>query len=81
MVTIPHAQGMAFRDWAPHADRVLVTRSFYNWDESTQLTKYENGIWYIDLPSAKIGDDYRYLIFNGEEELSRIDVAAAGTAK
>ena len=37
------------------------------------MEKEENGDWYIDVPEAKIGDEYRYLIRNGEQELSRID--------
>lgn len=73
MGAIPHEQGVAFRVWAPHAQRVCVSGSFNNWDESTPLVQGDNGTWYADVPSAKIGDEYRYLIFNGDQKLSKID--------
>ena len=73
MGAIPHDRGVAFRVWAPHAQRVCVTGSFNNWDESTPLVQGDNGTWYVDVPNAKIGDEYRYLIFNGDQKLSKID--------
>jgi 1,4-alpha-glucan branching enzyme len=73
MGALPHDKGVAFRVWAPHAQRVCVTGSFNNWDESTPLVAGDNGTWYVDVPTAKIGDEYRYLIFNGEQKLSKID--------
>ncbi|MGE3819411.1 MAG: alpha-amylase family glycosyl hydrolase, partial [Isosphaeraceae bacterium] len=74
MGAIPHERGVAFRVWAPHADRCFVTGSFNQWSpDADPMTSDGNGYWYADLKHAKIGDEYRYLIHNGEKELSRID--------
>jgi 1,4-alpha-glucan branching enzyme len=34
MGSILHAQGVAFRVWAPHAQHVSVIGSFNNWDDT-----------------------------------------------
>ena len=34
MGAIPHAGGVAFRVWAPHAQRVSVIGSFNGWDSA-----------------------------------------------
>jgi 1,4-alpha-glucan branching enzyme len=74
MGAIPHHAGVAFRVWAPHAEQVRVTGSFNDWSKDADPMASEgNGYWYADLPHAGIGDEYRYLIRSGEEELSRID--------
>ncbi len=74
MGCLPHENGVAFRVWAPHAEQVCVVGDFNDWDESSDvLAAEENGHWYLDVPAAKIGDEYRYIITNGEHKLSRID--------
>ncbi len=74
MGAIPHQGGVAFRVWAPHAQRVFVTGSFNNWSKDGHpLAAENNGYWYGDVVKAKIGDEYRYLIHNGDLRLSRID--------
>jgi 1,4-alpha-glucan branching enzyme len=66
--------GVAFRVWAPHADRVYVSGTFNEWSPTAHpLGSEENGYWSADVPGAKAGDEYRYLIHNGEQELWRID--------
>jgi len=35
MGALPHAGGVAFRVWAPHAQRVSVIGSFNDWDGDT----------------------------------------------
>lgn len=63
MGAIPHAKGTAFRVWAPHAEKVYVTGTFNNWNEtSAPLVSEQNGCWSADVPEAKAGDEYRYLI-------------------
>ncbi|MBI5583773.1 MAG: alpha amylase C-terminal domain-containing protein [Deltaproteobacteria bacterium] len=70
----PGAQGVTFRVWAPHAEKVYVTGTFNNWSEaSTPLAKGENGHWSADVPEAKTGDEYRYWIHGPQGPLSRID--------
>ncbi|WP_011581746.1 MULTISPECIES: alpha-amylase family glycosyl hydrolase [Chelativorans] len=74
MGAIVHGNGVAFRVWAPHADAVSVVGTFNDWsDEAAPMTAEDGGFWYADLPSAKPGDEYRFLIRNGEKRLSRID--------
>jgi len=77
MGAIVHEGGVAFRIWAPHADRVFVTGSFNDWaDDADPMTREDGGTWYADLAHAKVGDEYRFRILNGELELSRIDPCA-----
>jgi 1,4-alpha-glucan branching enzyme len=71
---IVHEKGVAFRVWAPHAQKVYVIGNFNEWNETShQLAAEDNGYWYIDVAEAQIGDEYRYLIINGQQKLSRID--------
>jgi 1,4-alpha-glucan branching enzyme len=74
MGAIHHSKGVTFRVWAPHAEKVSVTGTFNNWDKtSTPLTREENDYWSGDVPNAKTGDEYRYLIHGPQGPLSRID--------
>ena len=74
MGAIPHDQGVAFRVWAPHATRVAVTGSFNDWAPNTDpMEREDNGYWYANVPGARIGQEYRYLIVNGEQTRSRVD--------
>jgi 1,4-alpha-glucan branching enzyme len=73
MGAIPHESGVAFRVWAPHADRVFVMGVFNDWKESHPMRRGDNGTWYANVPAAKIGDEYRYLVCRGEQKFSRID--------
>ncbi len=77
MGSMPHDQGVAFRVWAPHAQRVSVIGTFNDWDSAANPMEGEDhGCWYADIPSASIGDDYRYLLVCSDKELSRIDPCA-----
>ena len=74
MGAIVHDAGVAFRVWAPNADAVFVTGSFNDWSEdAAAMAPEEGGVWYVDVPGAKPGDEYRFLIHNGDTVLSRID--------
>ncbi len=74
MGALPHPGGVAFRVWAPHAEAVHVTGSFNDWSEDAcPLALEGNGVWAGNAPEARPGDEYRFLIANGEERLSRID--------
>lgn len=74
MGAVAHENGVAFRVWAPHADAVFVTGSFNGWsDDKVPMTAEGDGIWYADVAGAKPGDEYRFLIRNGDQVLSRID--------
>lgn len=69
----PLQKGVAFRVWAPHADRVFVIGTFNNWTETHPLHPGDDGCWHADVPEASVGDEYRYLLCTGEQRLSRID--------
>ena len=63
-----------FRVWAPNADKVAVTGSFNDWDESgIRLEQEENGYWagVSEIPTE--GDEYRYLIQNGSDTFMKND--------
>lgn len=61
--------GTTFRVWAPHAEEVSVVGSFNNWrpkaDEMT--VDKETGVWTAEVPRAKPGDEYMFMI-NGDLE-------------
>ena len=54
MGAIPYQAGVAFRVWAPHADRVFVTGAFNNWTESHPMQSGDNGTWYVEVSEAEI---------------------------
>lgn len=74
MGAIPWSGGTAFRVWAPNADQVYVAGTFNNWSKTTTpLASEGHGYWSIDVPGAKAGDEYKYVLINGSKELWRID--------
>jgi len=63
MGAIPNAKGVTFRVWAPHAEKVYVIGTFNDWSKtSTPMAREENGYWSTDVPGAKAGDEYKYMI-------------------
>ena len=74
MGAIPHAGGVAFRVWAPHAQRVSVIGSFNGWDgDKHPMQAEENGCWYADVAEARVGDQYKFLLTTAQGEFKRID--------
>ncbi len=74
MGVTPYDGGATFRVWAPHADEVYVTGTFNDWSETAHpLSQEGDGLWATDVSGAKIGDQYKYIIINGERTLRRID--------
>ena len=74
MGAIVHDAGVAFRVWAPNAEAVFVTGGFNDWSEDgAPMSREADGTWYRDVPEAKPGDEYRFLIRSGGTVLSRID--------
>ncbi|GIZ10139.1 alpha-amylase family glycosyl hydrolase [Flavobacterium sp. UMI-01] len=74
MGAIVSKKGTTFRVWAPHADKVFVTGSFNNWNDSENpLIKEDNGYWATSVKKAKEGDEYKFIIHNGEQILYRND--------
>lgn len=63
-----------FRVWAPNADKVFVIGDFNDWNEDMfQLEPEDNGYWSGVTKNAAEGDEYKYLIHNGEQILKRND--------
>jgi 1,4-alpha-glucan branching enzyme len=74
MGTIPHVGGVAFRVWAPHAQRVSIIGSFNDWDRDKHpMQAEENGYWYADVAQAQVGDEYKFLLTTEKGALNRID--------
>lgn len=69
-----HDQGVSFRVWAPHAQKVAVTGSFNAWNHTKHaMQPEEKGYWYINVSEACAGDQYRYLLTTSKGEFTRID--------
>lgn len=55
--SILHPKGVAFRLWAPHAQKVSVIGSFNNWIGNKHKMRAEkDGYWYTNIPMAQVGD-------------------------
>jgi len=74
MGAVLHAKGVAFRVWAPHAERVSVIGTFNEWNSDKHpLLAEENGCWYADVADAHAGDQYKFLLTTATGEYERID--------
>jgi 1,4-alpha-glucan branching enzyme len=77
MGAIPYDGGVLFRVWAPNASAVAVHGTFDGWaPDGEPLAAEEGGTWSADIPGAGVGDEYRFIIRNGDQILSRIDPRA-----
>src|SRR5688572_33512723 len=55
--------GVSFRVWAPHAEAVAVAGSFNGQSmDANPLAREENGTWSADVPGAKAGDEYKFVV-------------------
>jgi 1,4-alpha-glucan branching enzyme len=64
MGTIRYPGGVAFRVWAPFASSVSILGDFNQWSSTTNpFTSEGNGYWYVEVPGAKIGDHYNFMVF------------------
>jgi len=74
MGALVHSAGVAFRVWAPNASSVAVTGTFNEWSPvDHEMESEDNGYWYLDVLGAKPGDEYLFVVRNGEQEFHRID--------
>jgi 1,4-alpha-glucan branching enzyme len=74
MGPIPRPDGVAFRIWAPNAQRVAVVGTFNAWDSGRHPMEREgNGYWYAQVPEARAGHEYRYLLSTPAGDLYRTD--------
>jgi 1,4-alpha-glucan branching enzyme len=66
--------GVSFCVWAPFATQVAVTGSFNNWSE--QPMDGEDGYWSTFVPGARAGQEYKFVIRNGDKVYRRNDPRA-----
>jgi 1,4-alpha-glucan branching enzyme len=72
---VPMRSGVSFRVWAPFANAVAVIGSFSNWGE-IPLESESDGYWSALVPGARPGQEYKYVIRNGEKVVYRNDPRA-----
>lgn len=66
--------GVAFRVWAPYADKMSVVGDFNDWKaDAHPMHREDGGNWLATIKNAKPGDQYKYEITNGENTFRRID--------
>lgn len=71
---LPHAGGVTFRLWAPNATAVSVIGTFNDWNkDASPLHAEDGGNWAGDLPQAKAGDEYKFVLQTPQGELHRND--------
>jgi 1,4-alpha-glucan branching enzyme len=72
MGTILYLGGAAFRVWAPFADKVFAAGTFNHWSTTAnEFASEGNGYWSVEVPGAAVGDEYQFVIHNGEQRLWR----------
>ncbi len=64
--------GVEFRVWAPFAAKVEVTGSFNNWSRIA-MENEGGGYWAVFVKKAIAGQEYKFVITNGEKELVKND--------
>ncbi len=67
-----HNSGVSFRVWAPFANSVAVTGDFNNWNV-TPLNSEGDGYWFVLIKEAEGGQEYKYVITNGDKTLVKND--------
>ncbi len=72
---IAHSDGVDFRVWAPFADTVSVAGSFNNWNPTALLSE-DDGYWFAFVAKAVAGQEYKFVIHNGEREIHKNDPRA-----
>ncbi len=73
------ASGVTFRVWAPNAAGVAVAGTFNGFAEDVSpLAREADGCWSADVPGAKVGDEYEFVVrTQAGETLKRRDPYAA----
>ncbi len=68
--TVDDVPGVNFAVWAPNARSVQVVGDFNGWDgrKHTARVAEHLGIWELFIPSAKVGDKYKFRILTIDGE-------------
>jgi 1,4-alpha-glucan branching enzyme len=72
---IVHKHGVGFRVWAPFANTIALTGSFNDWSR-TPLESEGDGYWYVQIQNAEVGQEYKYIINSGKDDLYHNDPRA-----
>ncbi|HZS35796.1 MAG TPA: alpha-amylase family glycosyl hydrolase [Polyangia bacterium] len=73
----PHAGGVTFRVWAPHADAVFVAGDFNGWSATANpMAGDAHGVFSADVPGASVGQAYEFVVQHGADTLHRVDPRA-----
>ncbi len=72
---ICHDNGVGFRVWAPFAKSVAVTGTFNDWSK-TDMQSENDGYWTVDFKGAEAGQEYKFIIDTGSQELHKNDPRA-----
>lgn len=68
------ADGCRFAVWAPNAEQVAVVGDFNGWNPSAHpLERAGSGLWQGHVPSAGIGQRYKYHVRRGAYEANKTD--------
>ena len=68
------ATGASFRVWAPHATQVFVAGEFNGWSKTKHpLAPIGGGEFSGDVPGARQGQQYKFVIMHGAQTLWRAD--------
>src|SRR5947208_16073738 len=82
MGTVLYPGGVAFRVWALFASSVFAAGTFNQWSATANPFASEGGgYWSVEVPEAKIGDEYQFVIHNGAQELWRKNPYASEVVK
>ncbi len=74
MGAVPHAGGVTFRVWAPHANAVAVLGEFNAWKgDQNPLHPEADGYWATNVAAARPGQQYKYQLTNGHNTFQRND--------
>lgn len=69
---ILHKDKVTFRVWAPFAKSVAVAGSFNNWSQ-IPMNAEGDGYWVVDVADAQAGQEYKYVLSNGQTQFFRND--------
>lgn len=72
---IVHNSGVSFCVWAPFASSVAVSGTFNDWQPAA-MQNDGDGYWSADIKGAEAGQEYKYVITNGEQVLHKNDPRA-----
>ena len=72
---VAHKTGVDFCVWAPFATGVAVTGTFNNW-QAVPMNSDGDGYWSLTVKGAEAGQEYKFIIMNGDQVLYKNDPRA-----